>query len=57
MIGKLPQFFKFETAKDLVRIGRDYDGGYLVCKKDIDKTGVLIRLGISSEALDKEGSS
>ena len=49
MIGKLPQFFKFKTAKDLVRIGRNYDGGYLVCKKDIDKTGVLISLGISDD--------
>ncbi len=49
MIGKLPQFFTFKTAKDLVRIGRNYDGGYLVCKKDIDKTDVLIGLGISDD--------
>ena len=49
MIGKLPNFFKFKTAKDLVRIGRNYDGGYLVCKKDIDETEVLIGLGIGDD--------
>ena len=49
MYGRLPKFFKYKTAKDLVRIGRDYDGGYLVSSKDIDKSDFLIGLGICDD--------
>ena len=40
----LPNFFSIKQATDLVRIGRDYDGGYLVSKSDIQKTDVLVGL-------------
>lgn len=46
---RLPNFFSIKQATDLVRIGRDYDGGYLVSKSDIEKTDVLIGLGISDD--------
>ena len=47
MKGVLSSFFKFDSANDLVRIGKDYDGGYLVSTVDIDKSEVLIGLGIN----------
>ena len=37
MIGNLPKDFSYKSASDLVRIGRDNDGGYLVSKSDIKK--------------------
>lgn len=46
---RLPNFFSIQQATDLVRIGRDYDGGYLVSKSDIEKTDVLVGLGISDD--------
>lgn len=49
MKAYLPNFFSFNQAKDLVRIGKDYDGGYLVSKSDIEKSDVLIGLGISND--------
>ena len=49
MIGKLQKFFVYKAASDLVRIGRNNDGGYLVSKSDIDKTNILIRLGINDD--------
>ncbi|WP_298768700.1 hypothetical protein [uncultured Shewanella sp.] len=49
LVGLLPNFMKFTTALDLVRVGRDYDGGYLVSKSDIDKSDVLIGLGINDD--------
>jgi len=49
MIGKLPKFFAYKAASDLVRIGRNNDGGYLVSKSDIDKTNILIGLGINDD--------
>ena len=45
----LPNFLKFKTAKDLIRLGRDNDGGYLISKKDIQHSDILISLGISSD--------
>lgn len=42
----LPNFFSIKQATDLIRIGRDYDGGYLVSNSDIKNTDVLIGLGI-----------
>jgi hypothetical protein len=47
MRGILPSFLKFDSANDLVRVGKDYDGGYLVSKVDIDKSEVLVGLGIN----------
>ena len=49
MKAYLPKFFAFNHANDLVRIGKDYDGGYLVSKSDIEKSDVLIGLGISDD--------
>ncbi len=49
MKARLPNFFSIKQATDLIRIGRDYDGGYLVSKSDIEKTDVLIGLGINDD--------
>nr|BDD43761.1 hypothetical protein 3 [Paracoccaceae bacterium] len=49
MFGKLPNDFSYQSASDLVRIGRDNDGGYLVSKSDIEKSDVLIGLGINDD--------
>ena len=46
---RIPNFFSIKQATDLVRIGRDYDGGYLVSKSDIQKTDTLIGLGINDD--------
>ena len=45
----LPSFFRFNTALDLVRIGRDFDGGYLISKNDIEKSNTLVSLGINDD--------
>ena len=34
--------FLFRSASDLIRIGRENDGGYLVSRSDIDHSDVLI---------------
>jgi hypothetical protein len=49
MLGLLPNFFKFKSTNDLVRIGRDNDGGYLVSRNDIDNSDILISFGISDD--------
>ena len=49
MLGLLPNFFKFKSTNDLVRIGRDNDGGYLVSCNDIDNSDILISFGISDD--------
>lgn len=46
---RIPNFFSIKQATDLVRIGRDFDGGYLVSKLDIEKTDLLIGLGICDD--------
>lgn len=46
MKAYLPSFFSFNSAIDLIRIGRDFDGGYLISKSDIEKTDLLIGLGV-----------
>ncbi len=43
----LPKFLQPNFTKSLIRIGKDHDGGYLVPKEDIEKSDVLISLGIS----------
>ncbi len=42
----LPKSFKFKNEKDLIRIGKDNDGGYLISKKDLLKSDFLLSLGI-----------
>jgi hypothetical protein len=49
MIASLTNAFSFKSALDLVRIGRENDGGYLVSKSDIDNSDVLIGLGIGDD--------
>ena len=49
MKARLPNFFSIKQATDLVRIGRDNDGGYLVSKSDIEKSDCLIGLGINDD--------
>ena len=49
MNASLPSFFAFEPAVDLVRVGRDYDGGYLVSQADIFRSDILLGLGINDD--------
>ena len=49
MKAHLPNFFSVKQARDLVRIGKKYDGGYLVSKSDIEKSEILIGLGINDD--------
>ena len=49
MKAYLPHFFSFKPALDLIRIGRDNDGGYLVSQADIDHSDLLVSLGISDD--------
>ena len=43
----LPNFLNPHKFEDLIRIGKDNDGGYIVRSQDIDDTRNLISLGIS----------
>ncbi len=49
MNGELPHFLRFDTAGDLVRLGRDHDGGYLVSQSDVDASDALISLGVNDD--------
>ncbi len=49
MKANLPKSFSFHSALDLIRIGNNYDGGYLVSKSDIEKSDVLIGMGICDD--------
>ena len=49
MKARLPNFFSYKTAKDLIRVGKKNDGGYLVSKFDVEKSDILISLGISDD--------
>jgi pterin-4a-carbinolamine dehydratase len=45
----LPYWLKPVTSKDLIRIGRDFDGGYLVQKSEIIDRKVLISFGVNDD--------
>jgi hypothetical protein len=45
----LPKFFKPKFQYDLIRLGRNNDGGYLVGEKTIKATKTLISLGINDD--------
>ena len=49
MNAYLPSSFAFRPALDLIRIGRDYDGGYLVSRADLDRSDILLGLGINDD--------
>ena len=46
MLAILPKFFSFKSAEDLTRVGKNNDGGYLISKNDMNKSDILISLGI-----------
>lgn len=46
MLMKLPKIFQPFKCDDLIRIGKDYDGGYLVNRLDVMKTTHLVSLGV-----------
>jgi len=45
----LPLSFKPKVLFDLVRIGKNNDGGYLVCKNSLKETELLISFGIGND--------
>lgn len=49
MKKSLPNFLKFRHAEDLIRIGRDNDGGYLISENDLRKSEILISGGINDD--------
>ena len=49
MKGILPSFFRFKSCNDLIRIGKDFDGGYLCSLSDVQKSDLLISIGIKHD--------
>ncbi len=47
--AKLPSFFHFDAPSDLVRVGNQNDGGYLICLEDALCSTALLSLGISDD--------
>lgn len=47
--ASLPLDLIYKTANDLVRIGRDNDGGYLVVNKDLKNAKKLLTFGINDD--------
>ena len=45
----LSQKFKPNKLYDLIRVGRENDGGYLICKKSSVETTLLFSFGISDD--------
>ena len=45
----LPEFLKPKQPDSLVRLGQDFDGGYLVDKKDVLHAECLLSLGINDD--------
>lgn len=45
----LPKFLQPYQVNSLIRLGKDYDGGYLVDEKNITQSEVLISMGISDD--------
>ena len=45
----LPSYLKPIPAADLIRLGRMYDGGYVVCKADVLRTRQLLSFGLSDD--------
>ena len=49
----LPQEFKPKGLFDLVRVGKDNDGGYLICKTSLKESEYLLSFGISDEFITR----
>ena len=45
----MPDCLRFKTAVDLVRVGKNHDGGYLIPESDIERSEVLLSLGINDD--------
>lgn len=45
----MPKIFQPFYCDDLIRLGRDNDGGYLVNKKDLENTKKLLSLGVGDD--------
>ena len=45
----LPKFLHPNTDEYLIRVGSDYDGGYLIDQRDITQSDLLIGLGINDD--------
>lgn len=45
----LPGFLKPQQSNHLIRTGRDFDGGYLIDERDLEKTKLLISLGVNDD--------
>ncbi len=45
----LPGFMKYKACSDLVRLGSKNDGGYLVSRRDIEKSSILLSFGINAD--------
>lgn len=45
----LPKIFQPYHCKDIIRLGKDNDGGYLINEKDIHKTQNLMTFGIGED--------
>jgi len=48
-VAILPEFFRPRSGVPLVRIGRDNDGGYLIDRRNLDHTEMLINMGVFND--------
>lgn len=48
-LATLPGFFRPHQSNFLIRLGRDFDGGYLIDSRDIDKTKALVSFGVNED--------
>jgi len=46
---QLPKFFRPLYQTELIRIGRDNDGGYLIPKQSLNQTKLLYSFGLSDD--------
>ena len=45
----LPAFFRLRRGVDLIRLGQDFDGGYLVSKADVEKSDYLLSMALCDD--------
>jgi len=48
-IIKVPSFLKPIYETDLIRIGQDKDGGYLIPQKSLEHTKILYSFGLGAD--------
>lgn len=49
MVVRLPDFFRVDNRFDLIRLGRDFDGGYLVSQSDIAPSKRIFGFGVNDD--------